>query len=412
MVSESVKAELDKLDKLQEEFERTMEVYQAHVRTNRFDLLREDNKAWKAAEKAWQEQIKKVYPNCIFGYDKVAETVTHQNRNQLQDKLETLTAEFTSEPELEVLEEPDDLENDFTAAEARWSQFTTETQLKASLDQLARGWGKYPEGSTKNKYEGDYIINIYKHGRRVQSFPVTAYELDSDIPLEETVEVRVKPTWGDCFKRCTTLTGESVVLTNAKTKEIVLRLYPNEGTPVIDSFGQTIGDAGRACFMDGTRIQFTLPISADVYGGMMSIEYATMYAQRRMSDEIYWHTLHEIITLYALGCISQYEYFFLRRQSQIMRNQKKGRVGENGIAKKMRNDADPTYRGREMDQIEAETRKLAELEEAHKRAFHHFLSCIASEPPHMWGEAKKAWIETEKAWRKQLNKVCLLTGRS
>lgn len=323
MVSESVKAELDKLDKLQEEFERTMEVYQAHVRTNRFDLLREDNKAWKAAEKAWQEQIKKVYPNCIFGYDKVAETVTHQNRNQLQDKLETLTAEFTSEPELEVLEEPDDLENDFTAAEARWSQFTTETQLKASLDQLARGWGKYPEGSTKNKYEGDYIINIYKHGRRVQSFPVTAYELDSDIPLEETVEVRVKPTWGDCFKRCTTLTGESVVLTNAKTKEIVLRLYPNEGTPVIDSFGQTIGDAGRACFMDGTRIQFTLPISADVYGGMMSIEYATMYAQRRMPDEIYWHTLHEIITLYALGCISQYEYFFLRRQSQIMRNQKR-----------------------------------------------------------------------------------------
>lgn len=58
-----------------------------------------------------------------------------------------------------------------------------------------------------------------------------------------------------------------------------------------------------------------------------------------------------------------------------------------------------------MDQIEAENKKLNELEEAHKRAFQHFLSCIASEPPHTWKEAEKTWIETEKAWRKQLNKV-------
>lgn len=87
-------------------------------------------------------------------------------------------------------------------------------------------------------------------------------------------------------------------------------------------------------------------------------------------------------------------------------------MGADGVAKKMRNDADPTHRGREMDQIETENRKLIELEEEHKRAFQHFLSCIASEPPHTWKEAQKAWIETEKAWRKQLNKVCLLTGRS
>lgn len=252
-------------------------------------------------------KLKKVYPD----------QCEYEDCDQIQDKLETLAVEFACEPE-----EPDDLENDFTVAEARWNQFTAET-LKASLDQLARGWGKYPKGSTKNKYEGDYIVNIYKHGRRMQSFPITAYELDSDIPLEETIEVRVKPTWGDYFKRCTTLTGESVVLTDAKTKEIVLRLHPNEKTPVIDSFGQTIGDAGRACFLDGTRIQFALPISADVYGGVMSIEYATMYVQRRLPDEVYWHTLHEITTLYALGCITQYEYFFLRGQSQIMRNQKR-----------------------------------------------------------------------------------------
>ena len=38
-------------------------------------------------------------------------------------------------------------------------------------------------------------------------------------------------------------------------------------------------------------------------------------------------------------------------------------MGADGVAKKMRNDADPTHRGREMDQREAENRKLIELEE-------------------------------------------------
>lgn len=313
MMGENSKVEL--VDKLREEFEQAIKTYREHLHADRIDLLKEDDKVWKEKEKAWREQLEKVYPS----YHKATEIT--ENSDQLQDKLETMAVEFMCEPE--VPEEPDDLENDFNAAEVQWNQFAAVTQLQASLDQLARGWGKYPKVSTKNEYEGDYIVNIYKHGRRVQSFPITAYELDSDIPLEETIEVRVKSTWGDCFKRCTTLTGEGVVLTDAKTKEIVLRLYPNEGTPVIDSFGQTIGDAGRACFLDGTRIQFALPISADVYGGVMSIEYATMYAQRRLPDEVYWHTLHEITTLYALGCITQYEYFFLRGQSQIMRNKKR-----------------------------------------------------------------------------------------
>lgn len=64
-------------------------------------------------------------------------------------------------------------------------------------------------------------------------------------------------------------------------------------------------------------------------------------------------------------------------------------MGADGVAKKMRNDADSTHRGRKMDQIETENRKLIELEEEHKRAFQHFLSCIALEPPHTWEEAKK-----------------------
>ncbi len=223
MVSESVKAELDKLDKLQEEFEHAMEVYQAHVRANRFDLLREDDKAWKAAEKAWQEQIKKVYPNCIFGYDKVAETATHENRNQLQDKLETLAVEFTAEPE--TLEEPDDLAEAFSASEEQLRQITDENRMKGNLELLAR---EHFEEGTSTRFEGDYIASIYRYGKKVNSFPITAYELDSDIPSKEMIEVRMKPTWSSCFRKETILTGESVILMNAKTQEIIFRLNSSE----------------------------------------------------------------------------------------------------------------------------------------------------------------------------------------
>lgn len=65
-----------------------------------------------------------------------------------------------------------------------------------------------------------------------------------------------------------------------------------------------------------------------------------------------------------------------------------------------------------MDQIEAETRKLSELEAENEQAFQHLLSCIASKPPHTWDEARKAWVEAENVWKKQFNKVCLLTERS
>lgn len=61
-----------------------------------------------------------------------------------------------------------------------------------------------------------------------------------------------------------------------------------------------------------------------------------------------------------------------------------------------------------MDQIEAETRKLAKLEEEHERAYQHLLSCIASEPPHTWDEARKVWVEAENAWKKQFDKVCTI----
>lgn len=59
-----------------------------------------------------------------------------------------------------------------------------------------------------------------------------------------------------------------------------------------------------------------------------------------------------------------------------------------------------------MGQIEAETRKLNELEAENEQAFQHLLAHIASEPPHTWDEAGKAWAEAENAWKKQFEKVC------
>lgn len=315
MVSESVKAELNKLDKLQEEFEYAMEVYQAHVRANRFDLLREDDKAWKAAEKAWQEQIKKVYPNCIFGHDKIAEMATHENRDKLQDKLETLATEFTSEPE--TLEKTDDLTEALDASEEQLRQITDENRMKENLELLAR---EHFEEGASTRFEGDYIVSIYRYGKKASSFPITAYELDSDISSKEMVEIRVKPTWSSCFRKETILTGESVILMDAKTQEIVFRLNSSEETLLVDSFGQTAFNAGRACFMDGVRCQFMFPISVDEYRETMCRAYATMHSQERMPDEVYWHTLHEITALYVLGCISQYGYIFLKKQSQKLRD--------------------------------------------------------------------------------------------
>ena len=72
--------------------------------------------------------------------------------------------------------------------------------------------------------------------------------------------------------------------------------------------------------MDGVRCQFASSVSVDEYREVMCREYATMYSQGRMPDEVYWHTLHEITTLYVLGCVSQYGYAFLKKQSQKLRD--------------------------------------------------------------------------------------------
>ncbi len=116
MIGENTKPELAKLDRLQEEFEQAIKTYREHLRADRIDLLREDDKVWKEKEKAWRDQLEKVYPSCFpIRQKETVEMTTRENRDQLQDKLETLTVEFTSEPE--VLEEPDDLAEAFTAAE-------------------------------------------------------------------------------------------------------------------------------------------------------------------------------------------------------------------------------------------------------------------------------------------------------
>ncbi len=72
--------------------------------------------------------------------------------------------------------------------------------------------------------------------------------------------------------------------------------------------------------MDGERCQFMFSMSVDEYRETMCLAYATMHSQERMPDEVYWHTLHEITALYVLGCISQYGYTFLKKQSQKLRD--------------------------------------------------------------------------------------------
>lgn len=277
MTGENSKAELDKLDKLQEEFEQAMKTYHEHLRADRIDLLREDDKVWKEKEKAWREQFEKVYPSCR----KAAEITEN---DQLQDKL---------------------------------CRIADENRMKENLELLARE--HFKEG-TSTRFEGNYIVSIYRYGKMVIGFPADAYEIDSDIPIKEMIELRVKPTWSSCLRKETISTGNSVILVDAKTQEIVFQLNSNEETLLVDSFGQTDSNTGRACFMDRVRCQFASLVSVDEYRIAMCLKYATMYSQGRMPDEVYWHTLHEITTLYVLGCISQYGYIFLKKQSQKLRD--------------------------------------------------------------------------------------------
>lgn len=302
MTGENSKAELDKLDKLQEEFEQAMKTYHEHLRADRIDLLREDDKVWKEKEKAWREQFEKVYPSCR----KAAEITEN---DQLQDKLETMAVEFTCEP--------DDLAEAFNASEEQLRRIADENRMKENLELLARE--HFKEG-TSTRFEGNYIVSIYRYGKMVIGFPADAYEIDSDIPIKEMIELRVKPTWSSCLRKETISTGNSVILVDAKTQEIVFQLNSNEETLLVDSFGQTDSNTGRACFMDRVRCQFASLVSVDEYRIAMCLKYATMYSQGRMPDEVYWHTLHEITTLYVLGCISQYGYIFLKKQSQKLRD--------------------------------------------------------------------------------------------
>lgn len=284
MTREAFEIELDKLDLLHQKYTEAYETLLAHVRSGKLDFLKEDDKTYKEAEAAWHTQLKKVYPD----------QQEYEDRDQIQDKLENLAVEFTCEPE--VPEEPDDLAEAFNASEEQLRRIADENRMKENLELLAR----------------EHFMVI--------GFPADAYEIDSDIPLKEMIELRVKPTWSSCLRKETISTGNSVILVDAKTQEIVFQLNSNEETLLVDSFGQTDSNAGRACFMDRVRCQFASLVSVDEYRIAMCLKYATMYSQGRMPDEVYWHTLHEITTLYVLGRISQYGYIFLKKQSQKLRN--------------------------------------------------------------------------------------------
>ena len=305
MTREAFEIELNKLDLLHQKYTEAYETLLAHVRSGELNFLEWDDKTYKAAEAAWHTQLKKVYPD----------QCEYEDCDQIQDRLETMAVEFTCEQE--VPDEPDDLVEAFSAAEERWHQITDENRMKENLELIARE--HFKEG-TSTRFEGNYIVSIYRYGKMVIGFPADAYEIDSDIPLKEMIELRVKPTWSSCLRKETISTGNSAILVDAKTQEIVFQLNSNEETLLVDSFGQTDSNAGRACFVDRVRCQFASLVSVDEYRIAMCLKYATMYSQGRMPDEVYWHTLHEITTLYVLGRISQYGYIFLKKQSQKLRN--------------------------------------------------------------------------------------------
>lgn len=208
MTREAFEIELNKLDLLHQKYTEAYETLLAHVRSGELNFLEWDDKTYKAAEAAWHTQLKKVYPD----------QCEYEDCDQIQDRLETMAVEFTCEQE--VPDEPDDLVEAFSAAEERWHQITDENRMKENLELIARE--HFKEG-TSTRFEGNYIVSIYRYGKMVIGFPADAYEIDSDIPLKEMIELRVKPTWSSCLRKETISTGNSVILVDAKTQEIVFQ---------------------------------------------------------------------------------------------------------------------------------------------------------------------------------------------
>ena len=281
MSDETMKNGFVKLDELQKKLKEAIATYRMHVRMERVDLMAEDDAAYREAESAWRARLKELYPrrDSVAGHkEETAEDAARVNRDKLRDQLETMQTEFTSEPE-------------------------REEQIEECTE-----------------YNGNYIVNIYRYGKRVKSYKTDAFEVDRDIPLKEMVEVRVRPVWGGWFREYTTLLGDNVVILDAETSDIVFRLDQNEDTLLIDVLGHAGEKVGRVCFMDGVTCECRHSESLQTYEVEMRREYADMYQRYKMPDEVYQHTLHKISALYALGNISQHGYVYLKKESRKLRN--------------------------------------------------------------------------------------------
>lgn len=286
MPDETIKIELEKLDELQKKREAALNTFRKHLQADRVDLLEQDDEAYREADDAWRAQFEKVYPRkgSVAGCkEETAEDAAHENRDKLCDQLEAMQVEFTSESENQYGEKEEQIEECY-------------------------------------EYNGNYIVNIYRYGKRVKSYKTDAFEVDCDIPLKEMVEVRVRPVWGGWFREYTTLLGDNVVILDAETSDVVFRLDSSEDTLLIDVLGHAGEKVGRVCFMDGVTCECRHSESLQTYEAEMRREYADMYLRYQMPDEVYQHTLHKISALYALGNVSQHGYVYLKKESRKLRD--------------------------------------------------------------------------------------------
>lgn len=282
MIKENLKAELEKLDELQKQYQNVIANYREHIKADRVDLLAEDDEAYKKAEEAWRAQFNKIYEDALPGVKaETTDTAAHANREQLSAELGK-TAEIKNEPE--------------TTAE--------EPKEEAPAPDQGKEWWK------DQIIEGTFAVTVFKNNVKRQNFFADAYMLPGGITKREIIEVRVRRLRETQFESYSKILGDEIIITDAETYSEVFRMELDEYAPQIFSIKHTSENTGHVRFRDGSVIGCKRE-SIQTYEDKISLEREAMQRNEKSKDEFSTYMRYKIRALYALEYITQYGYVLL-----------------------------------------------------------------------------------------------------
>lgn len=282
MLKENLKAELEKLDQLQKQYQSVIATCREHIKADRVDLFQEDEEACKKAEEAWNTQFKKVYADALPGVEaETTNTAAQINRAQISEELEKVV-KIQDGPEI--------------AAE--------ESKEEASAPDQGKEWWK------ERTIEGKFVVTVFKNNVERRNFIADAYMLSGGITEREIIEVRVRQQGKGYFKKYSKILGDEIIITNAETYNEVFRMELDEYTPQIINIEYTGENIGYVRFRDGSVIGCKKE-SIETYETKINSECKAMQRHEKSMDEFSVYMRYKLRALYALEYITQYDYVVL-----------------------------------------------------------------------------------------------------